>query len=289
MKKLGFTVAELLITIGIIGIIASIMTGVFIHVKPDSDKVLYLQSYDSLLKTVKELASNTSLFPVCENSNNLNCQSHPLFNTMQGLKSEYSSIGSGDEKLCQGLAFVLNIQNSSSLNCANQPIKYTDGNWQPSFTTMNNVEWLVSTARSLNGSNAEYQTDVYIDINGPKAPNCIYGTTCTKPDRFKFMIAANGTIVPADPVGKAYIEARKTFTKKSVSIPAGSAVDISLETSLKNFVLQSCSTQGNSGPGGTNPAQPEEPNCTNPNGKLPLNITAEFGGVFNGPYGEWRI
>ena len=40
--------------------------------------------------------------------------------------------------------------------------------------------------------------------------------SCSNPDRFKFLVAATGEIVPADPMGQRYIASRKSLSKKQM-------------------------------------------------------------------------
>ena len=48
MKKNGFTLAEVLVTLGIIGILSAIMVPAVGNARPDKTKLLYLKTYDSL-------------------------------------------------------------------------------------------------------------------------------------------------------------------------------------------------------------------------------------------------
>lgn len=237
MKKSGFTLAELLISLGITGVIAALIATALVTLQPDQKKAIYLRNYDALTKAVKALAGNSRLFPVCQD--NLNCQAHPLFNTATGIDSRFASIGAGDGKLCKGLSYMMNGQMLPQLNCENQPIAYSDGNWTPSFRTYR-TEWLVSTLRELNGSSATYQSDVYFDLNGPEGPNCVYSDSCQNPDRFKFLVAADGTVIPADPVGQEYILKRKNWRKSRLSIAEDNTTKENLLANLRAFNLTPC-------------------------------------------------
>lgn len=269
MKKSGFTLAELLISLGITGVITALMATALLTLQPDQKKAIYLRNYDALTKAVKALAGNSRLFPVCQD--NLNCQAHPLFNTATGIDGRFASIGAGDGKLCKGLSYMMNGQMLPQLNCENQPIAYSDGNWTPSFRTYR-TEWLVSTLRELNGSSATYQSDVYFDLNGTEGPNCIYSDSCQNPDRFKFLVAADGTVIPADPVGQEYILKRKNWRKSRLSIAEDSITKENLLANLRTFNLTPCqeessSTQGGGG-NGTKEYELLIPCGANLNGKI---------------------
>ena len=104
---------------------------------------------------------------------------------------------------------------------------YTNRFTAPSFTTTNGMRWRIVQAipTSLDANEAHYQTDIYVDVDpsNNETPDgdmsCIYNAdTCTEPDIFKFIVAANGHVTPADPMGKKYIEERKNLIKKNVEI-----------------------------------------------------------------------
>ena len=91
MKKTGFTLAELLITLGIIGVIVAILVPAVNNAMPDENKTMYLKTYDTLSDTIKNLASNSQIYPICEQDNNINCSENPLLNTGAPLMSPLRS------------------------------------------------------------------------------------------------------------------------------------------------------------------------------------------------------
>ena len=243
MNNRGFTLAELLITLGVVGVISALLGTALVNMQPDQDKIRYLKRFDSIKTSVNDLARNSRLFPVCQD--NLSCKDHPLFNTAAGVSGRYTAIGDGDEKFCVGLSMMLNGRNLPNLNCTNQPIEYKDGaDWTPSFETQNGTQWLVSTLRTLSGTSAVYQSDIYFDINGADGPNCLYDSeSCPVPDRFKVMVAANGTVIAADPVGQYYLTTRKNFKKRDLEIAENASVTENLNANLRNFTLTPCALE----------------------------------------------
>lgn len=236
MKK-AFTLAEVLITLGIIGVIAALIVPAISNVKPDKNKTAYLQVYDTISSTVNSLAHNSKIYPTCKDLNevdNVNCDQNPLFNTNLPLEPRYrNNRYSGDKKLCSLMATSLGISDGDidagctdtvyAFNAAN----YTNGFANPSFVTKNGMRWRISpaVASSSDGTVGTYQTDIYVDIDATNndTPNgdrsCIYDqNNCTEPDIFKFMVSANGEVTPADPMGRAYIQSRKSLIKKNINI-----------------------------------------------------------------------
>ena len=104
------------------------------------------------------------------------------------------------------------------------------------------MQWKVVQHRTIADGNATFQADIYVDINGNKGNNRIYSATDTKPDIFKFMVAANGTVVPADPMGKAYLSSRKVLLKKNVVI-ANNNILTNLDDNIRTFAYTPCQVE----------------------------------------------
>ena len=243
MKKTGFTLAELLITLGIIGVIVAILVPAVNNAMPDENKTMYLKTYDTLSDTIKNLASNSQIYPICEQDNNINCSENPLLNTGAPLMSPLRSDERyrGDVKLCNLLALSFGAANSS---CSEGDYTYSNDTFKNnlSFITSNGMQWKVVQNRTIADGNATFQADIYVDINGNKGNNRIYSATDTKPDIFKFMVAANGTVVPADPMGRAYLASRKVLLKKNVVI-ANNNILTNLDDNIRTFAYTPCQVE----------------------------------------------
>lgn len=243
MKKTGFTLAELLITLGIIGVIVAILVPAVNNAKPDENKTMYLKTYDTLSDTIKNLASNSQIYPICEQENNINCSENPLLNTgaplMLPLRNDVRY--RGDVKLCNLLALSFGAANSS---CSAGDYTYSNDTFKNnlSFITSNGMQWKIVQNRTIADGNATFQADIYVDINGNKGNNCIYSATDTKPDIFKFMVAANGTVIPADPMGRAYLSSRKSLLKKNIVV-TNNDILASLDNNIRTFGYKPCSSE----------------------------------------------
>lgn len=60
--KKGFTLAEVIIAVGIIAIMAAMMASAFNHAKPDKTKLMFLKAYDGLNEAVIAMGNNQNLF-----------------------------------------------------------------------------------------------------------------------------------------------------------------------------------------------------------------------------------
>ena len=259
MKK-AFTLAEILVTLTIIGIVAALIVPAISNLRPDKNKTAYLQVYDTISQTVKSLAANSRLYPVCKDPNeadSVNCTEYPLFNTNRPLDDRYNdAIYQGDRKLCSLMALSLGVA-EDDINCSNtayafNAADYTEGFANESFVTKNGMRWRIvpQIATYTNNFEARFQNDIYVDID-PTNNNvegedrsCIFDEeNCTQPDIFKFMVGADGKVVPADPMGRLYISGRKSLIRKNLEEDAfdeDNIITASLPARDKVFLYSRC-------------------------------------------------
>ncbi len=253
IKKHGFTLAETLITLGIIGVVAALTIPMANSLKPDENKVLYLKAFDTLTQTVQGLVSNTQIFPICRRVDNLNCSRFPLFNMDQTtIVAKYNKAKySGTAKLCNLLADSLGAENADCSKVALQNSDMASNKGESidkafdslidnqKFYTPNGMQFVFNQAQnSETTTQASYLLEIYVDINGNNLPNCIYDKdSCKNPDRFKFQLYADGTLRPADPMGIYYLNNRTSYTKKKVELTntVYPAADATLSTQIKSF------------------------------------------------------
>jgi uncharacterized pyridoxamine 5'-phosphate oxidase family protein len=166
--------------------------------RPDTNKAIYLTTYDSLVTAVQNMVNNDKVYPMSNNANAY--YKFPLSNQV-AVTIDGTTIEGNSAKFCNALALSLNTVGTVSCN--------TNYNANPAFTksfqTTNGVVFQVLTKKR----DLVYQSDVYIDINGEnKGKNCFYSDNCKNPDRFKFYVAASGKVYPADQKGQSYVDTR---------------------------------------------------------------------------------
>ena len=265
MKK-AFTLAEVLITLGIIGVIAALIVPAISNVKPDKNKTAYLQVYDTISSTVNSLAHNSKIYPTCNNPNvedNVNCSQYPLLNTSRPLDERYNNaIYQGDRKLCSLMALSLGVA-EDDIGCSNttyafNAADYTDGFANESFVTKNGMRWRIvpQIATYTNNFEARFQNDIYVDIDPTnnnidgRDRSCIFDEeNCTQPDIFKFLVSADGKVIPADPMGRLYISGRKSLVRKDLEEDAfdeDNVITANLPTSDRVFLYSKCNGEGGS-------------------------------------------
>ena len=235
MKKQAFTLTEILITLGIIGVLAAIVTPSITKIHPDETKVKYMKAYNALATLAPEIANDESLFLKEEVLNNttgnvelstagiLNWNEpsatmreiidpiyfkEGLFTKDKGVLGNSNAHGpAGPNKF--GYFFSRRLNLASGYKCLNSDSE---------FTTGEGIDWLIkgagsegtyttNYAGSANPSVAtNYRQIVRIDVDGSGGKNCIYNkSSCTKPDRFIFYVYTYGNVEAADPLGKAFL------------------------------------------------------------------------------------
>ena len=134
MKKSAYTLAEALIAIAIVGVIAAVGFPLVNKYKPDANKVMFLKTYDSLHTVLNELATNNALFPIVYQSGGQEYN----FDKIPFLNDSSVTVGgttySGPTKLCDALADALNA--SKSKYCANGTFTTPQGGsfWRSTVT-----------------------------------------------------------------------------------------------------------------------------------------------------------
>ena len=219
MKKRGYTLAEVLICVAIIGILAAIMLPLVNKYKPDPVKVMYIKTYDSLVEAINVMSSNASIYPITDEANTYDYTKAPLYNT-QTVEIAGTNYGGSAAKFCEVLALSFPLSDNPS--CSSSPITYSDDSSfsNPSFTTSQGVQFVISTSTD---STTTYQSDIYVDVNGDKGNNCIYKSNdCKQPDRFKFIVSGDGHVAIADPMGEQYIKTRMNWKRTDIDDLSGS-------------------------------------------------------------------
>ena len=179
MKK-AFTLVELLVVLAILGVIVALTLSATVFLRPDETKVGYLKVYDTISASIKELSSNSIIFPTCQD--NVSCQKYPLINTAGRVTRMGCVIPAGNTKLCRLLGEELTTYSEATISTACNQMEgytYTDANfYERAMHNRTGQDFIISTYMNK-GSQIEYQTDIYFDVNGQRGNNCIYNeTTC---------------------------------------------------------------------------------------------------------------
>ncbi|MBQ7764859.1 prepilin-type N-terminal cleavage/methylation domain-containing protein [bacterium] len=213
MKKNGYTLAEALISLAVIGVVAALILPMANKLQPDTTKIMFLKTYDSIVEITQQLASNTQIYPLYDDNSNIYYEQYPLAN-LSAWSDSQNNQHRMNSKYCTLLA---NAFGSTNNTCSNDNILINNFNFNftPSFTATNGVVFDIRTFKNIwSNNNVErmtYQSDIYIDVDGINNGNdCFYNfdTGCTQPDRFKIIVASDGKIVASDPKSQYYLDTR---------------------------------------------------------------------------------
>ncbi len=199
MKKFGYTLAEILIALSVIGIISALMIPAINNAKPDSTKLIYLKAYDSLCEVVNKVVNNGSIYsPVYKVNDSLkyDVSDYPLLNFSQPINTGFDSVPENEYKLANILKEAFNGDGTC-----------TSGASSCTFITPDNMTWIITPTQIA---------DSLMQSTTATSNITFYDTIELKIDEnsFTFFVEGNGNVVPVDIQGQAYIKYRKKTTGK---------------------------------------------------------------------------
>lgn len=230
MKNKAMTLAETLVVMFLLGVVASVTIPALWHARPNDSRMMFRKAYYDAERVISDMINDESLypelfisgidvpadfgtvsvmadFPVKDSSGN------PVKNEDGSIKTEKREavvvMGTeykGETKFCGLFADKMNI--SGEPNCTIN--KSTNVSYDtPSFTATNGIAWYVPTTENIftfiarNGAPAP-PIVLRVDINGAAPPNCRCNviqdateslecpTECPNPDRFEILVETNG-------------------------------------------------------------------------------------------------
>lgn len=178
-KRSAFSVAELLIVLFIIGVLAVVLIPIIKNIKPDEKEAMHKKATYIVERVVNELSSDDYLYP----SNN----DYKGFKNVS-LVNFHGKTHSGETKFCTLFAASLNLKPGTDVNCVAG---------EKSATSIEGIDWFLPI-----GYFDEDKAVIKADVNGDAPPNCEYNSvTCKNPDIFVYTIGTGTKITtPSLPV-----------------------------------------------------------------------------------------
>ena len=139
MKK-GFTLGEMVVTIGVVGFLAMVLLPVIKDVMPNQEQVMFKKAYYTTERAVAELVNDEELYPEAEDG-----QTDYLGNTVE-IEYKGEKYG-GESKFCELFASKLN--RTSDIVCKTEgdkvaPTTFTNGaDPVGNVTTTDTMVWLL--------------------------------------------------------------------------------------------------------------------------------------------------
>lgn len=205
MNKKGFTLAEILIAVGIVAVLAALMASAFNSAKPDKTKTLYLKGYDALTTAVSTMTNDTRLY---KNNYEVNERSYiidevPLFDFSAPSNTAITDSPSGVLKFANLLGIILN---GEDFECNESSCKF--------ITKPGNMAWLVKPSQT---------TTTLADTDPDEVGYCNDIKLVINDSSFGFCVQANGDIQVLDNAGQTYINNRRSL-RSANDVPATAAV-----------------------------------------------------------------
>ena len=216
MKKLAYTLTEVLVTMGIIGIVAAIAAPAIFNAKPDTKKLMYLRLYDNLSKITKDIASNSKLYlPLSSNvATKLDevgrvtrdVSNVPLTDLSQPLDEAYADCNNRNTKFACILATALGGTNITTSDTT-YSFDYENKRWQ-----------VIHQTGGL-GTDDYFQYVVNVDTipgNGTAGlpDQRTYADYPRNFDTYIFWISPSGSVFPADLPGQMYVDTRLSTNQR---------------------------------------------------------------------------
>lgn len=185
MTKKAFTLPEVMITMGVIGVLAALLIPAITSLAPNKSKIMFKKAYYIAENTISELLNDNGLYPD-DDPTKIGLQDTRTV-TVNGI-----TYGTATTKFGQLFA--------SKVNLSSTPTVTANGY---EFTTNDGIVWTLPTTPFGNGNTFQIIT---VDVVGGttntaavKNPNCTYNaSTCPKPDTFNIHIYNDGKLVVTD-------------------------------------------------------------------------------------------
>jgi prepilin-type N-terminal cleavage/methylation domain-containing protein len=220
MKKGGFTLAEILVTLGIIAVLAAITMPLLGSITPDKKKVMVIKYQKVLSDLASEIATNLS-YSWIPSDTQLYCVGFGCYDEPPVLLGDSYT---GVNKFRDILWTKLDGEKEADENYFNTTdgvrIKYTSKN----PTLKMNIGGIASSSEIY--SHQFLDSIITIDVDGEnEGNNCVYSSSCKKPDQFKFWINTYGKVEANDPLTAAYIKNSSKLNDRKKDVATASKDD----------------------------------------------------------------
>ena len=196
-SKQGFTMAETLITMAIIGVVAMLALPIIDKARPNEEMIMFKKAFATTTRIVSELINDETLYPEDDENPNHDGFANEDRVTYKG------RVRAGNTKFCDLFLDKLNVSERNALGCVN-------GEWNG--VSNDGMAWAIDSDELANNRMRE----VCVDVNGlNKGNNCgsCMADDCNDgvaPDTFTILVGQYGAVTaPVEP-DQTYIRVTNT-------------------------------------------------------------------------------
>lgn len=171
-NKKGFTLSEVLLTVGVVGVLAAILTPAIVHVSPSSNKVLFKKAYTMFESAIQEMSNDQLHYPP-DQTGKTNLTTSPIvsrgFNYTSVISSGDGAMNMPSDSTVNKFCYLLadKLDAVEVINDKTCPISPGKGQ----FTTSEGITWTIIPG-TFPMNPPDFSTKVIMDVNGGILPNC---------------------------------------------------------------------------------------------------------------------
>lgn len=167
MKRFNnaFTLTELLVALGVIGILCAILLPVIFNLLPNQNTIMAKRAYYTVQTVVSDLINDEGCYPDKTNST-----TGRRVGFDDGFGYANCSAWGGDENT--GTITAEGDANSKFIKLFTDKIDIASGNNTQKFTTKDGISWAFPTMGYQTKNNKNAIAILVVDVNGKDKPNC---------------------------------------------------------------------------------------------------------------------
>lgn len=213
MFKKAFTLQEVLVTLGIIGVIAALGMPAVTKIKPDAVKLRYIKALKTIQDVTEDIITDNTLYYPTSYTTDSSGRTKP---GCSGLSCGLTSTDFADLIAVHPNLKVNNTNFSSSSNIAWKfPVLFASKlNLKQNITcsgtkcelTATDGTWFQFEGKNVSANSTSLYYDIIIDVDPSSTVDNVCSSNVKNPDRFKIQIDLNGNVKPNDNLGIQFLK-----------------------------------------------------------------------------------
>ena len=204
MRKNGFTLQELLISMAIIGIMAAAIAPAINAIMSDKRKAMYMKAYNTLTNVTNEVLSDPSLYWTKYDPDTGEATCSGL--GCADLPTTYAPCNEVHWQ-CKDSKYKFPKIFATKVNYVERTSPVAGSTLTTNIKTIDGIDWNFKATKSSE-TDTEYEVTIDVNYKNTNEKNkCTYNSsTCPNPDQFEFKIDNDGGITAVDALGRAFLE-----------------------------------------------------------------------------------